>query len=229
MCFQWHCSVEQNWYALQNSKLQVIAEFTETCPLAAWCPAILSFQTGMNATLLNYVFLGVYELLQSLQWHSSVGCHSQSFSSDIPVWGSFSYIFHWCSSVGWMVNYGRLYNLWMLMFGTGWWISPTTPTYHISQNSLQTEVQLISTSFNENEQRRRCYTYIWVINIFIAYRGASYVKVICLAILTQHTDILKNWVNHMAGNFTCRTHFNWFLENIFATIALYWLNIWIAS
>ena len=30
---------------------QVMAEFTETFPLAYWCPAILSFQTGMDATL----------------------------------------------------------------------------------------------------------------------------------------------------------------------------------
>ena len=35
-------------------------EFTETCPLAAWCPAILSFQTGMDATLLNYMCLCVW-------------------------------------------------------------------------------------------------------------------------------------------------------------------------
>ena len=34
-----------------SSKFQVKAEFTETCPLAYWCPAILSFQTGIDATL----------------------------------------------------------------------------------------------------------------------------------------------------------------------------------
>ena len=45
-------SHELNWYPLQSSKLQVNAEFTETCPLADWCPAILSFQTGMDVTLL---------------------------------------------------------------------------------------------------------------------------------------------------------------------------------
>ena len=56
---------EQNWYALQSSKLQVKAEFTETWPLAAWCPIILSFQTGMGATLLNYMCLDVCGLLQS--------------------------------------------------------------------------------------------------------------------------------------------------------------------
>ena len=50
------------------------AEFTETCPLADWCPAILSFQTGVDATLLDYICLGVYGLLQALQWCSSVGC-----------------------------------------------------------------------------------------------------------------------------------------------------------
>ena len=43
------CS-EQNWQPLQSRKLQVKAEYTETCPLAYWCPAILSFQTGMDAT-----------------------------------------------------------------------------------------------------------------------------------------------------------------------------------
>ena len=42
---------EQNWYPLQGSKLHVKAEYRETYPLAYWCPAILSFQTGMDATL----------------------------------------------------------------------------------------------------------------------------------------------------------------------------------
>ena len=42
---------EQNWHPLQGSKLQAKAEYTETYPLAYWCPAILSFQTGMDATL----------------------------------------------------------------------------------------------------------------------------------------------------------------------------------
>ena len=42
---------EQNWHPLQSSKLQVKAEYTETYPLAYWCPAMLSFQTGMDATL----------------------------------------------------------------------------------------------------------------------------------------------------------------------------------
>ena len=44
---------EHNWYTLQSSKLRVKAEFAETCPLAAYCPAILSFQTGIDATLLK--------------------------------------------------------------------------------------------------------------------------------------------------------------------------------
>ena len=43
---------EQNWYPLQSSKLQVTYLFTETCSLAAWCSTILSFQPGMDATLL---------------------------------------------------------------------------------------------------------------------------------------------------------------------------------
>ena len=33
------------------AELQVKAEHSETRPLAYWCPAILSFQTGMDATL----------------------------------------------------------------------------------------------------------------------------------------------------------------------------------
>ena len=37
--------------SIANSKLQAKAEYTDTCPLAYWCPAILSFQTGMDATL----------------------------------------------------------------------------------------------------------------------------------------------------------------------------------
>ena len=40
-----------------SGKLQVNAEFTETCPLAACWPVILSFQTGMGATLHNYMCL----------------------------------------------------------------------------------------------------------------------------------------------------------------------------
>ena len=36
---------------MQSSKLKVKAEFTETGPLAYWCAAILSFKTGMDATL----------------------------------------------------------------------------------------------------------------------------------------------------------------------------------
>ena len=53
-CIEWswstHMCWEQNWYPLQSSKLQVKAEYTETGPLAYWCPAILSFQTDMDAT-----------------------------------------------------------------------------------------------------------------------------------------------------------------------------------
>ena len=43
--------LEQNWHPLQSSKIQVKAEYTKTCSIAYWCPAILSFQTGMDATL----------------------------------------------------------------------------------------------------------------------------------------------------------------------------------
>ena len=75
---------EQNWYALHSSGLQVQAEFTETCPLATCCLVSLSFEAGIDATVLNYMCLGVCGSLQSLvfqcrlqlskflQWHSSV-------------------------------------------------------------------------------------------------------------------------------------------------------------
>ena len=85
-CWNTHTFDEQNWYPLQSGKPKVNAEFIETCPLAA----ILSFQTGMDATLLNYMCLGVRGLLLSLQWCSSAGCNNQSLSSGIPVWGSFN-------------------------------------------------------------------------------------------------------------------------------------------
>ena len=35
----------------------------ETCPFAHWRPVILSFETGMDATMLNYMCLGVCGLL----------------------------------------------------------------------------------------------------------------------------------------------------------------------
>ena len=54
-CWSTHTFEEQNWYASQTSKIQVKAQFTETCLLALWCPATLSFQTGTNATLLSYI------------------------------------------------------------------------------------------------------------------------------------------------------------------------------
>ena len=76
---EWYWSIhtfeKQNRCSLPSSKLQAKAEFTETCPLVTCCPAILSFQTGMNATLLNHMGLGVCGLLQSLQLRSGVGCN----------------------------------------------------------------------------------------------------------------------------------------------------------
>ena len=54
-CWSTHTFEEQNWYASQTSKIQVKAEFTETCLLALWCPATLSVQTGTNATRLSYI------------------------------------------------------------------------------------------------------------------------------------------------------------------------------
>ena len=66
---------EQNWHPSQSSKLQVKAEYAETYPLAYWCPAILSFQTGMDATL-----------------HAKLDASGPvwAFSSGIPVWGCFN-------------------------------------------------------------------------------------------------------------------------------------------
>ena len=61
-CIEWfwstHTFKEQNWYRLQSSKLQMKAELT--CPLAAGCPAILSFQIGIDATPPNYICLDVW-------------------------------------------------------------------------------------------------------------------------------------------------------------------------
>ena len=46
-----------------KSGIQVRTEFTETCLFADWCPTILSFQTAMDATLLNYMCLCVYVIV----------------------------------------------------------------------------------------------------------------------------------------------------------------------
>ena len=102
---------EQNWHPLQSSKLQVKAEYTEIYPLDYWCPAILSFQTGMDDTLHAKLYASgrpssgvpVYAVKVSpvasqcgvdstkfLQWHSSVGLFQLSFSSGDPVWGCFN-------------------------------------------------------------------------------------------------------------------------------------------
>ena len=70
-CWSTHVCKEHNWYPLQSSNLQLNSEFTETCPLVSCFAAILSFKTGMAATLLSYMCQGV---LQSLQWCSNVGC-----------------------------------------------------------------------------------------------------------------------------------------------------------
>ena len=106
-CWSTHTFEEQNWYPLQNIKLLIKAEFTENGPLAASCPAILSFQTGMDANLLNYTCLGMCGLLQSLQWCSGVGCKSLSFSSGITVWAVSTKFFQWCSSVPCKYSLGR--------------------------------------------------------------------------------------------------------------------------
>ena len=100
---------EQNWHPLQ-----VKAEYPETCPLAYGCPAILSFQTGMDATLHAKLYVSgrvwaiivppvVFQCrlqkLEFLQWHHSVGRIQLSFSSGIPVWAVSTKFFQWCSSV----------------------------------------------------------------------------------------------------------------------------------
>ena len=61
-CTEWCWSIptfeEQNLYALQRRKTsKKKVEFAETCQFATWCPAILSCQTGMGATLLNSLCL----------------------------------------------------------------------------------------------------------------------------------------------------------------------------
>ena len=98
---------------------QVKAEFTETCPLPAWCPAISSFQTGLDATPLNYMCLGVWavtvplvvfqcRLQQSecLQWHSSVGQFQLSFCRDVPVYpASIRWVTQWYPSVHWVIQW----------------------------------------------------------------------------------------------------------------------------
>ena len=86
-----------------------MAKLTETCPLAAWCSIILPFQTGMGATLLNYMCLCVLGvgggvLLQSLQRCSSVGCNRVSPAAFQCVSTKF---FQWCSSVPYKFPLGR--------------------------------------------------------------------------------------------------------------------------
>ena len=89
-CWSTRVCLEQNWYPLQISKLEVKAGFTKTCPIAACCSAILSFQTSMDAILINNMRRGVCGLSQSFQWCSNVGCKSSSISSGITL-GSFNY------------------------------------------------------------------------------------------------------------------------------------------
>ena len=58
---------------------------TVTCPLAAWCLTILSFQTAMGATCVCVCVCGG---------------GGGGGSSGIPVWGSFNLVFfQWCSTV----------------------------------------------------------------------------------------------------------------------------------
>ena len=50
---------------------------------------------------------GVCRLSQSLQWCSSVGCESKSFSSGITVWAVSTKFLQWCSSVPCKYSLGR--------------------------------------------------------------------------------------------------------------------------
>ena len=60
----------------------------------------ISFQCRLYSTMLFQCHSGVgcYKS-QSLQWCFSAGCNSKSFSSGVPVWDSFNYVYQWCSSV----------------------------------------------------------------------------------------------------------------------------------
>ena len=101
-CWSTHTFEEQDWYALESSKLQVKkAEFTETCPLVVFCLVILLFQTGMDTTLPTYICLGPcgWTVIKSLQWCSSVGCNSQSPPVAFQCGAVSTKYFHWCSSV----------------------------------------------------------------------------------------------------------------------------------
>ena len=115
-CWSTHMCWAQNWHSFQSSKLQVKAEFTETCPLADWCPAILSFQTGMDANLLKYVpgsvsavtvplvvFPCRLQKLEFIQWHPSVGLTNFFFSSGVSVYpASIRWVAQWYPGVHWV-------------------------------------------------------------------------------------------------------------------------------
>ena len=86
-----HWVMLKYWYALQGSMLKVKAELTEICPLVAWCPAILSFQTDIDASLLNCVCSGgVWAVIVRPEVFQCSLQYSQSFSSGNPVCGSFN-------------------------------------------------------------------------------------------------------------------------------------------
>ena len=71
-CWSTHTLEVQNWYALRSSKLQVNAEFKDNYSLAVWRSATLSFKTGMDATLLNYMCLGVWGPLEAKLWKAKL-------------------------------------------------------------------------------------------------------------------------------------------------------------
>ena len=164
--------LEQNWHPLHSSKIQVKAGYTETCPLAYWSPAILSFQTGMNATLHAklYVWGRVWAVtvspvvfqcrlqkLEFLQWHSSVWLFQLSFSSGVPVYPA---------SIRWVAQrYPSVY--WVNQ-----WYSSGFPVYTGPASVHWLRVREMSSRERRciwSSAHRRCSNNIWVIDNSIAY------------------------------------------------------------
>ena len=156
-CWSTHMCQGQNWYPLQSSKLQLKAEFTETCPLADWYLVISDWHRCYSAKL--YVPGRVWAVtvppvvfqyrLQKLrvspvaphcgaastkflQWHSSVGLFQLSFSSGVLVYpASIRWVAQWYPSVHWVNQ----------------WHSSGIPVYTGSANRL-ISWQPIMTFFN---------------------------------------------------------------------------------
>ena len=72
-CWSTHTFEEQNWYALESSKLQVKAEFTETCPLGA--PSSCHFKLTwmlLCLTLCAWVCMGCYSCSSGVPVYSAI-------------------------------------------------------------------------------------------------------------------------------------------------------------